>query len=185
MSKEQRTFEELLAYHCAPTLKGVKMANMFHVSRDLFPHAKQLVFEYNEKFKAKGLMFRILQADKPRITFYLYSSKQIQKLFNESSVCSFLKTYEYPLDSISACLDHLESRMEDSCYPHEIGIFLGYPLNDVLGFINHESCLDFGAWKVYDSSHLEDSKNLFTLFDRIRTQFIQAVENGMRIEQLV
>ncbi len=54
---EQYQFEELLAYHCAPTLKGYKIANMFHVSRTLFPCAEEIILEYNEKFRQKGLDF--------------------------------------------------------------------------------------------------------------------------------
>ncbi len=175
----------MLAYHCAPCLKQVKMANMFHVSRISFPHAKEMVLEYNDKLKNKGLEFRILQAEKPRITFYLFSTKEIEKVLNQPVIQSFLQNLGYPTDSVSACLDHLETRMEEASYPHEIGIFLGYPYEDVLGFIHHKPCCGVGAWKVYDAMNLERSQALFALFDRIRNQFIYAVENGAMIEQLI
>ncbi len=45
--------------------------------------------------------------------------------------------------------------MEEATYPHEIGIFLGYPLEDVLGFIQ----LVF--WKVYDQNSVTRSRNYF------------------------
>lgn len=36
-------------------------------------------------------------------------------------------------------------------FPHEIGIFLGYPLGDVIGFIKNagHNCKCTGCWKVY------------------------------------
>lgn len=145
MSKEQLYFEELLAYHCAPTLKGYKMANMFHVSRQSFPRAKEMILEYNEKFKAKDLAFRILQAEQPRITFYVYSIDTFGKILKQERIRMFLERLGYPTHSPSACLDFLERRMEEANYPHEIGIFLGYPFEDVLGFIQNKPCCCMGA----------------------------------------
>lgn len=185
MSSEQRRFEELMAYHCAPTLKGVKIANMFHVSRSLFPNAWELIEVYNAKLKEKGLAFVILQADQPRITFYLYSYKKLQRVLNQPEIQSFLRLFGYSTNSVSACLDHLENRMKHSFYPHEIGIFLGYPYEDVLGFIQDKPCCGIGAWKVYDPLEWERTKRLFVLFDRFRDQFVQAVKKGFLIEQLI
>lgn len=185
MSKEQCLFEELLAYHCAPTLKKCKLANMFHVPSSSIPHSRELIREYNEKLKDKGLAFRILQAEKPRITFYLYSVDDLTQVLNQKEIQTFLKQFGYPVGYDSACLDYLDIRMENGSYPHEIGIFLGYPLEDVKGFINNEQCCCMGAWKVYDTKNVERSKALFALFDRVREQFICAIENGKCIEQLV
>ena len=42
----------------------------------------------------------------------------------------------------------LQSSLE---FPHEIGIFLGYPPADVDGFMHRkEDCRISGLWKVYD-----------------------------------
>ena len=182
---EQYQFEELLAYHCAPTLKGYKIANMFHVSRTLFPCAEEIILEYNEKFRQKGLTFCILQAERPRITFYLYSIDSFIKILKQEKIRVFLERLGYPTHSPTACLDFLEKRMEEATYPHEIGIFLGYPLEDVLGFIQNKPCCCMGAWKVYDQNSVSRCKELFSLFEYVRNQFIRGVENGCRIEQLM
>ena len=97
----------------------------------------------------------------------------------------FLERLGYPTHSPTACLDFLEKRMEEATYPHEIGIFLGYPLEDVLGFIQNKPCCCMGAWKVYDQNSVTRCKELFSLFECVRNQFIQGVENGCRIEQLM
>ena len=50
------------------------------------------------------------------------------------------------------CIRHLQARFTgNDCFPHEVGLFLGYPLDDVTGFIeqkgkNYKCC---GIWKVY------------------------------------
>ena len=40
---------------------------------------------------------------------------------------------------------------EDDRLPHELGFFLGYPYEDVMGFIEHQGrgFICFGCWKVY------------------------------------
>lgn len=42
-----------------------------------------------------------------------------------------------------------------------------------------------GAWKVYDQNSVTRCKELFSLFEYVRNQFIRGVENGCRIEQLM
>lgn len=73
---------------------------------------------------------------------------------------SFLKQYDYPDRDI---LSHLEKRLEMSQYPHEIGLFLGYPLADVWGFVHHKKCQCCGYWKVYENKREKES--LFKQFD--------------------
>lgn len=41
------------------------------------------------------------------------------------------------------------------------------------------------ARKVYGPKKAEYFKSLFKLFDHVRNQFIYAIENGVRIEQLI
>lgn len=71
-----------------------------------------------------------------------------------------------PLD-LAALLSHLKKRLSQSeAFPHEIGLFLGYPLEDVIGFCRHkgEGCKLCGYWKVYGD--VESARKSFALFDR-------------------
>ena len=68
-------------------------------------------------------------------------------------------------------------------YPHEIGIFLGYPLYDVIGFIEHRRCLLQGYWNVY--RHPQAAKRLFALYDRCISELQNGLRRGQRIEQLL
>ena len=46
----------------------------------------------------------------------------------------------------------LRARMrKEAEFPHEVGVFLGYPLADVVGFVRNggRNCLLCGQWKVY------------------------------------
>ena len=50
-------------------------------------------------------------------------------------------------------------------FPHETGVFLGYPLEDVKGFIRHggKNYCEIGYWKVY--SKAEQARETFRLYD--------------------
>ena len=51
-------------------------------------------------------------------------------------------------------------------FPHELGLLLGYPAEDVRGFmgIEHKKCLYTGYWKVYEKP--EEKIALFSEYDR-------------------
>jgi hypothetical protein len=83
-----------------------------------------------------------------------------------SKIQSFLKGYGYDnLSDMDITLSHLNKRFKEVDCPHEIGIFLGIPIHDVLGFINcgDKPCLLCGYWKVY--SEEDYAKKLFKQYD--------------------
>lgn len=74
---------------------------------------------------------------------------------------NFLKKIGYSNKySLEVYLNHLIQKIEQSYIPHEIGIFLGYPLKDVIGFIGHSSLklTKINGWNVYGDSRLSDEK---------------------------
>ena len=63
-----------------------------------------------------------------------------------------LKERGYPVENAERCIRTLIARLhENADFPHEIGLFLGYPPEDVDGFIrNGARCAKcVGPWKVY------------------------------------
>ena len=64
-------------------------------------------------------------------------------------------------------------------FPHEMGIFLGYPLGDVKGFIEHHgrNCLCSGYWKVYENE--EKACETFRLYARVKQIAMDMVRQGM------
>ena len=65
---------------------------------------------------------------------------------------TFIKKYGYESTDPAYALERLRSRLaQREDFPHEIGLFLGYPLGDVIGFIKNagQNCKCVGCWKVY------------------------------------
>lgn len=183
MSKSQHTFEELLAYHCAPTLKKQKPANMFHIQRSQLENLEEMINLYNKLLAEKGLRMRLFQADKERVTVYVYCPCLIRYFLSNKEVKDFLACMGYPNTSLEDNFAYLEYRLSLNEYPHEIGIFLGYPLVDVVGFLNHEPCICMVDRRVYKDA--EKAKKIFSIFQNTRDQFVHAIENGQQILSLV
>ena len=69
-------------------------------------------------------------------------------------------------------------------FPHEIGAFLGYPVMDMKGFIEHNG-KDFvfsGYWKVYHD--VQGAVKLFQRYDEERRQTIREVIMGKSIREI-
>ena len=97
----------------------------------------------------------------------------------------FLQSFGYPLPcSLQTLFAHLEQRLSmASAYPHEIGVLLGYPLHDVVGFIEQRECLLRGHWNVY--RHPRKAMQMFSLFERCSKELMCGVQHGIPIEQLI
>ena len=63
-----------------------------------------------------------------------------------------LRPYGYTATDEESALQRLRERLSaGGDFPHEIGAFLGYPLEDVAGYIHNrgQNCRCMGCWKVY------------------------------------
>ena len=69
-------------------------------------------------------------------------------------------------------------------FPHEIGIFLGYPVEDVRGFIENEGqkYLMIGYWKVY--KNLSRAKMIFNEYDRAKDCAVNEFLTGKSLREI-
>lgn len=144
--------EKYLIEHCSPTLASVKSANLFNASFGEGEDIDSQMAAWNRMMNPKGVKLMALRKRGRRALIYVYREKQLQQNLNKPGVARFLETFGYQDTGAEHCLDHLCSRFAASEeFPHEIGIFLDYPLGDVIGFIKNQGknykCA--GCWKVY------------------------------------
>ena len=169
--------------HCAPVLKNVKMSSMFTVPAAYLKFVRSV-------FKNTGIKVRYLCQGMGRAVVYVYREQEVQQCLADPQAIVFLHTYGYESTDVDACLNHLSQRVSLSAqgaesYPHEMGIFLGYPLEDVRGFILHEGkdSRYTGYWKVY--GNLEDTLKTFEAYDRARDYVISMTGNGNEIRDIL
>ena len=148
---DKKRFEKMLAFHSAPTLLRVKCANLFAVDQNDF-RLRELENLFKSKIEFSGLKIRFLCKCKSRVLAYVYCEELLKIVLKDTQTSAFLEDCGYNKDmSVDEMLTVLESRITCGSFPHEIGVFLGYPIEDVLGFIknNGENFLFCGFWKVY------------------------------------
>ncbi len=104
---------------------------------------------------------------------------------SNSNIKLFLAKYGYPSSNeLTEIFNYLNYRLNaENGYPHEIGIFLRFPLDDVKGFIQKYPCYFIGYWKVY--SNVEKTRQLFKQFDKCRDELLNSIYSGRRIENLL
>mgnify|MGYP002233531139 CR=1 FL=1 len=69
---------------------------------------------------------------------YVCRREKLQKDLQKNGVKEFLKKYGYENTDEEEAIACLKARLNlEEKFPHEIGLFLGYPLGDVIGFIEN------------------------------------------------
>ena len=171
--------------YCSPTLAGIKSANLFGILYQDKYALEREVRKLNSSCNAKGVFAKILTNKSGRALIYVYRKKQLEEILNNRLVWELLYQCGYRNTNTEDILDKLSERIElSSTFPHEIGIFLGYPYCDVKGFIEHtgKDLLFCGHWKVYENE--SKMRKLFEEYDVCKECYIQKFLNGMSVTQL-
>lgn len=76
------------------------------------------------------------------------------------------------------------NRVCRSEFPHEIGFFLGYPYEDVIGFIENrgQNYLEVGPWKVYANQN--QARRTFARYRRCARIYARAYRSGQSLRRL-
>lgn len=170
--------------HTAPTLAGLKVGSIFNAKFEKIEELKEEIGYLNQKFKRKGLVFTIVRVRKNVALIYVYRPAKLQSILQEDRICTFLKQHGYAQFSLKEALETLTEHLKSDDFPHEIGVFLGYPLEDVIGFIENKgaNAKKVGLWKVYGEE--EQAEALFRLFKRCTTVYKDRCEKGFSLEKL-
>ncbi len=181
---EHKQFSEKLAFHSAPTLLGIKCASLLSLSASEL-NLSQHSAAFNQRVASKGLKSRILCNCGKRTLLLVYSEKLLSQRLQDDDCRALLVECGYPSGfRLDADLDRLSERIRSGGdFPHEIGVFLGYPMEDVLGFIqnrgeNYKIC---GFWKVYGCE--EHAKRTFANYVKCRNFLCNKLNEGTDIYQ--
>lgn len=158
--------EQMLVSYCAPTLAGIKSGSLFSSSYRCQSDIYNFVRSMNQKLVSKGLRVIPLRCHKGRVLIYVYRPSKLADDLSHEAARQLLREAGYRGESPECCVLELIRRLEaGDGFPHEIGLFLSYPPEDVRGFIEHKGagCKCVGCWKVYG-----DAKKAQTTFDRYK-----------------
>lgn len=172
--------DRLLAAYCSPTLAGLKPASLVSCDRTLYPDLPRRLRDYRTAFAPRGVRFEIVCACRERYLLLVYHRARLARRLGEADVRCMLRSFGYaPGQLLEALLWQLKRRMaQGGSFPHEIGLFLGYPIEDVVGFIRNagRGCKLCGYWKVYGDA--EAAAALFDRLERVCRAVTKRIEQG-------
>lgn len=184
--KKMGRFEENLIRHCSPTLAGMKTGCMFVYKYSRENELMSLLGDYNVRLSGRGVRMTILRANGRSALIYVYRPDYLKKDLKNGMAVNILSESGYSRQDPGFCLTELCRRLrDDEGFPHEIGLFLGYPPSDVRGFMNSPSegvkCV--GCWKVYGNQ--KEAEKTFAKYKKCKAAYLRAVKKGKPLEYLI
>lgn len=178
--------ERLLASQCAPTLAGLKAASIVGSAPERRQQVAREVWRYNLAFQKRHLRFRLIPTRRRRDLLLVYRPDLLARTLTQPGAEQLLREQGYPADAdqktLLNCLCRRLATQQE--FPHEVGLFLGYPLEDVVGFVEHQGreWKSLGLWKVY--SDVDRAQTLFERYEKCRAAVCRQVDQGASLCRL-
>lgn len=177
--------EELLVRHCSPTLAGMKTGSVFTCPFENVQEMRRDVRQLNGVLGKKGLRVLPLRFQNRRALIYVYRPSKLSQDLRDRTAGRLLQERGYMLRTPELCIRHLIRRLNRNAeFPHELGLFLGYPPEDVCGFIENkaEGCKCAGCWKVYGDA--ASAQRTFAKYKKCTRVYCEQWAKGRPVERL-
>lgn len=175
--------EKQMVLQCAPVMTGLKPSNLLIVQNGYVMQVKRLLENTN-------LLSIVLWNGENQAIIFIYDEVLLADTYRNIQVKEFLNQLGYGGLELSLALKKLASRYTNYRrggldFPHEMGIFLGYPVNDVIGYIENAGKNDLytGYWKVYHN--VEEAVALFEKFDQAREKLVELMFSGLTVREIM
>ena len=175
--------ETQLALQCAPLITGLKVSILLIISKGNEEVVKRIL-------NRTGISYYRLIQTRTKTTFLLFRRNELEEFLSDENVRNVLMKAGYKSLQIDKILRTFSLRYEayiqgDKSFPHEMGLLLGYPVEDVVGFVenNGKNFLYSGYWKVY-----ENQKAKVKLFDKFKVAeetLIHLLSNGLSMSDII
>ncbi len=170
---------------CSGTLAAIKCASLFSCTPECDADLNDWIAEKNAELNTRGIHLYVLKRCESCALVYVFRISQLRRTLEDPKNRDFLLRYGYPVGTgdLYLCLSHLKERMRgcsSSTFPHEIGVFLGYPLCDVTGFIDNrgKNYTVSGLWKSYTGK--EEAGRTFSRLNKCHHIYWQLWVSGRR-----
>ena len=178
-----KSIETQIALQCAPLISGLKVSNLLIISAEDEALVRGIL-------RRSGISFFRLLRTGEKVTFLLFRKNPLEDYLGRQEVKAMLVTEGYVDFSLGNILGTFQRRYESymsvgGWFPHEMGLLLGYPAEDVKGFVENEgkNFLYSGYWKVY--ADVEEKRRLFQKFENAKETVIQLLSYGVGIQDIL
>ena len=177
--------EEYVVRQCAPTLAGIKTGSLFPCPYQSRQALMGEIRALNRRLSPKGLILLPVRYLDGKALLYLYRPSNLRQDLKDRLAAQVLEQAGYSCSKSEQCVVRLIRRLkENEDFPHEIGLFLSYPPEDVKGLIDNRAC-NFkcsGLWKVYGDE--ARAQAMFARFRKCTEIYCKLWQEGSSIEQL-
>ncbi len=178
------SFDQIIINSCSPTFCNIKPANIFFVKKENF---SQREFEvWKEAFRKEGLEAIASQISESSTAILILNICWVKDILSDLQVLTYLSKKGYKNISLQSFIGELFIRMKkQESFPHEVGVILGYPVEDVIEFERQagHNCKYCGCWKSY--SDVEKAKKCHCRFSECRKLCRKWYEEGFSINQII
>lgn len=171
-----------IVLQCAPFLKGLKVSCVISMEESLYSGLEELL-------GGMDISYHRLSGSEGKCLVLFYRPEELERFLGSREISALLAEYGYADMTLEEMLERLTGRAADFAargmgFPHEIGAFLGYPAEDVRGFIENEGrrYLMIGYWKVY--SDLAGARMIFKEYDRAKVSAVNEFLTGKSIREI-
>lgn len=129
---------------------------------------------YAEVLPSYGVRLSVLYRTERRVYLLIWRPCQLSNHATSPQCLAILREQGYTGDSGDELVQELRRRLvgyylapkeSKAAFPHEIGVFLGYPAEDVRGFIEGREATCRGAWHAYGDVRVAKRR-----FEALRSQ---------------
>ena len=180
--------DERVAFHCGPALTGIKPANLMSFKQEEYSKIKLDLDKIKHSLKSQDIFFETIFESENHILIMVYQKSALERCLKCEIGKQILLNQGYPnCNDIYSYISYLKKRVHDSNgeFPHEIGLFLGYPIEDVLGFIEHKGKAYKlnGYWKVYGDE--KKASSMFQKYNECRKKLCSQIACGSSIQNVL
>lgn len=177
---------DMVVLNCSPTLAGIKTANMFSVSVEDEATFRESICELNGMLVPRGIRMIPLRHCDGKALLYVYRPDRLANDLSDELATQILNQKKYPTKDHHQCVMELIRRLQrEKDFPHEIGLFLGYPPEDVQGFIENDAknAKYIGTWKVYGD--VEKARRTFEQYKECTRAYWNSYRKHNSIDRLI
>jgi hypothetical protein len=169
---DRQKLDVFIRWTAGPAIAGVKSASLIRLPRRLDKVWERQGSDLCQSMDISALPLRKTEGG---ILVLLFKRRMLARKILTGIPGRYLVSLSYPVTSgLDACLSELKNRFSGpGQFPHEVGIFLGYPPEDVIDFsagkpspYGHP-----GYWKVYHRP--ERARRTFAYMDAARIKLVE------------
>lgn len=191
----KESLDTQLALQCAPFISGLRISNLLTVKCEQYAEFVKLAKKSGWKVKILAKNSEAASDRQKTVTLIVYDEQHMKDYLSRSEVKAILTNMKYDFfDVKNADIDNLLDTfvMRYTLYkdgrsslPDEMGVFLGYPAEDVNGYIRNsgKNSLYTSYWKVY--YNLEEKHKLFNSYEKAKENIIKCLATGYHMTEVV